>query len=116
MTTSTNGAASTGARFTLNRFSPQAVSEALCLRAKSVYEDQRAVSSPFQQRAMEEGIHFAGGKRDDVTCVVASVSLLFLFLFLSLIDCLTDVSCRLSIDWRVGGVCCELQSWFLSPA
>ena len=60
-------------RYTLNRFSPQLVSEALCLRAKSVYEDQRAVSSPFQQRAMEEGIHFAGGKRDDITTLIGVV-------------------------------------------
>lgn len=60
-------------RYTLNRFSPQVVSEALCHRAKSVYEDQRAVSSPFQQRAMEEGIHFAGGKRDDVTTLIGIV-------------------------------------------
>ena len=37
-------------------FSPQGVSEALCSRAKAVSEDARAVSSPFQQRAMEEGL------------------------------------------------------------
>ncbi|GJN92244.1 hypothetical protein Rhopal_005274-T1 [Rhodotorula paludigena] len=60
-------------RFSLRRFSPQAVSEALCFRAKSVYEDQRAVASPFQQRAMEEGIHYAGGKVDDVSCLVGVV-------------------------------------------
>jgi protein phosphatase PTC7 len=72
--TSTAGHPGSGSRYTLNRFSPQLVSEALCLRAKSVYEDPRAVSSPFQQRAMEEGIHFAGGKRDDVTCVIATVN------------------------------------------
>lgn len=64
---------STKARFTLRRFSPQAVSEALCHRAKSVYEDQRAVASPFQQRAMEEGIHYAGGKIDDISCLVGVV-------------------------------------------
>ncbi|KAL8286173.1 hypothetical protein RQP46_004661 [Phenoliferia psychrophenolica] len=62
-----------GSRYTLNRFSPQAVSEALCHRAKSVYEDQRAVSSPFALRAMEEGIHFAGGKRDDITTLIGVV-------------------------------------------
>ncbi|GAA5969158.1 hypothetical protein JCM11641_007491 [Rhodosporidiobolus odoratus] len=65
-------AASSG-QFTLRRFSPQAVSEALCFRAKSVYDDQRAVASPFQQRAMEEGIHYAGGKIDDVSCLVGVV-------------------------------------------
>ena len=60
-------------RYTLNRFSPAAVSEALCMRAKRVYEDQRAVASPFALRAMEEGIHFAGGKRDDVTTLIGVV-------------------------------------------
>ncbi|GAA6006632.1 hypothetical protein JCM10207_004999 [Rhodosporidiobolus poonsookiae] len=71
--TTSSAAASSGPRFTLRRFSPQAVSEALCFRAKSVYEDQRAVASPFQQRAMEEGIHYAGGKMDDVSCLVGVV-------------------------------------------
>lgn len=60
-------------RFTLNRFSPQALSEALSLRAQSVYEDPRAVCSPFQQRANEEGIHYTGGKRDDITTLVGIV-------------------------------------------
>ncbi|KAM0755833.1 protein serine/threonine phosphatase 2C, partial [Meredithblackwellia eburnea MCA 4105] len=67
------GSAHPGSRYQLNRFSPQAVSEALCHRAKSVYEDQRAVSSPFALRAMEEGIHFAGGKRDDITTLIGVV-------------------------------------------
>lgn len=54
-------------------FSPQLVSEALCSRAKAVSEDSRAVSSPFQQRAMEEGLHYVGGKHDDISVVVAVV-------------------------------------------
>lgn len=62
-----------GSRYTLNRFSPQLVAEALCHRAKSVYEDQRAVCSPFQQKAQEEGIHFAGGKRDDISTVIGVI-------------------------------------------
>ncbi|GAA5844705.1 hypothetical protein JCM11251_007354 [Rhodosporidiobolus azoricus] len=70
---SSSSGAPTQTQFTLRRFSPQAVSEALCFRAKSVYDDQRAVASPFQQRAMEEGIHYAGGKMDDVSCLVAVV-------------------------------------------
>jgi len=61
-----------GSRYTLN-FSPAALSEALCKRARSVYEDQHAVASPFQQKAMEEGIHFVGGKRDDVTTLVGVI-------------------------------------------
>lgn len=71
--TTTNGNGVGPPRFSLRRFSPQAVSEALCHRAKSVYEDQRAVASPFQQRAMEEGIHYAGGKIDDISCLVGVV-------------------------------------------
>lgn len=54
-------------------FDPQLVSEALCSRAKAVSEDSRAVSSPFQQRAMEEGLHYVGGKHDDISVVVAVV-------------------------------------------
>ncbi|KAI5478432.1 protein phosphatase 2c [Pseudohyphozyma bogoriensis] len=62
-----------GSRYTLNRFSPQAVSEALCHRARSVYEDPHAVASPFQQRAVGKGIPFAGGKRDDITTLIGVV-------------------------------------------
>ncbi|PWN88305.1 protein serine/threonine phosphatase 2C [Acaromyces ingoldii] len=54
-------------------FSPQLVSEALCSRAKAVSEDGRAISSPFQQRAMEEGLHYVGGKHDDISVLVCLV-------------------------------------------
>ncbi len=54
-------------------FCPQLVSEALCSRAKAVSEDARAVTSPFQQRAMEEGMMYVGGKHDDISVVVAVV-------------------------------------------
>ena len=54
-------------------YSPQALSQALCSRAKAVSEDQRAVTSPFQQRANEEGIHFVGGKHDDISVLVAVI-------------------------------------------
>lgn len=70
---SSSGAHRSGARYTLNQFSPQAVSEALSRRAQSVYEDPHAVASPFQQRAVEEGIYFTGGKRDDITTLVGVV-------------------------------------------
>jgi serine/threonine protein phosphatase PrpC len=53
--------------------SAEKLSKALCSRAKAVSEDQRAVSSPFQQRANEEGIHFVGGKHDDITVLVAII-------------------------------------------
>lgn len=49
------------------------ISKALCSRAKAVSEDQRAVTSPFQQRANEEGIHFVGGKHDDISVLVAII-------------------------------------------
>ncbi|GAA6059880.1 hypothetical protein JCM10212_007085 [Sporobolomyces blumeae] len=73
--TSTSSPASSNGqkRYTLNRFSPQLVAESLCYRAKSVYDDPRAVASPFQNRAVEEGLYYAGGKRDDVTCLIGVV-------------------------------------------
>jgi serine/threonine protein phosphatase PrpC len=61
------------ATFDPSTFSPQLVSEALCSRAKAVSEDSRAVSSPFQQRAMEEGLHYVGGKHDDISVLVCLV-------------------------------------------
>lgn len=54
-------------------FQPEKVSEALALRAKTVSIDQFAVASPFSQRANEEGIHYVGGKNDDISVVVAVV-------------------------------------------
>ncbi|KAE8221808.1 hypothetical protein CF319_g4890 [Tilletia indica] len=54
-------------------FSPQLVSEALCSRAKAVSEDSRALYSPFQQRAVTEGLHYVGGKHDDISVLVAVV-------------------------------------------
>ncbi|KAL9937858.1 hypothetical protein V8E36_003403 [Tilletia maclaganii] len=54
-------------------FSPQLVSEALCSRAKAVSEDSRALYSPFQQRAVTEGLHYVGGKLDDISVLVAVV-------------------------------------------
>ncbi|GAA6020737.1 hypothetical protein JCM11491_003514 [Sporobolomyces phaffii] len=70
---STNSSSSSTPRYTLNKFSPQLVSESLCYRAKSVYDDPRAVASPFQNRAVEEGLYYAGGKKDDVTCLIGVV-------------------------------------------
>ncbi|GAA5949824.1 hypothetical protein JCM3765_007706 [Sporobolomyces pararoseus] len=72
-TTTSSSTTSGGPRYTLNKFSPQLVSESLCYRAKSVYDDPRAVASPFQNRAVEEGLYYAGGKKDDVTCLIGVV-------------------------------------------
>jgi serine/threonine protein phosphatase PrpC len=65
--------AETNGKFDPSDFSPQLVSEALCSRAKAVSEDSRAISSPFQQRAMEEGLNYVGGKHDDISVVVCIV-------------------------------------------
>ncbi|MBW0508551.1 hypothetical protein O181_048266 [Austropuccinia psidii MF-1] len=56
-----------------HKFQPQLVSESLCLKAKTVIDDQQAVTSPFSQRANEEGIHYVGGKNDDISVLVAVV-------------------------------------------
>lgn len=54
-------------------FSPQLLSEALCSRAKAISQDSKAIISPFQQRATEEGLYYVGGKHDDISVLVAVV-------------------------------------------
>ncbi|KAJ2477203.1 hypothetical protein EV174_004694 [Coemansia sp. RSA 2320] len=53
---------------------PRAISLAIAKRAKLVSEDTRYMESPFQMRAMQEGLYYQGGKRDDITVVVAVVT------------------------------------------
>ncbi|KAJ2901182.1 hypothetical protein IWW38_000147 [Coemansia aciculifera] len=53
---------------------PHAISLAIAKRAKLVSEDTRYSESPFQMRAMQEGLYYQGGKRDDITVVVAVVT------------------------------------------
>lgn len=53
-------------------FSPQIVSEALCNRAREISETTTA-TTPFMMRAIEEGIDFVGGKRDDISVLVGVV-------------------------------------------
>ncbi|KAK4685166.1 protein phosphatase PTC7, partial [Tremellales sp. Uapishka_1] len=49
----------------LPAFSPQLVSDALCQRAKAVSSQTTAdTSTPFRDRAGDEGIDFLGGKKD----------------------------------------------------
>ncbi|KAJ2394487.1 hypothetical protein GGI23_004669, partial [Coemansia sp. RSA 2559] len=43
-------------------------------RAKVVSEDARYTESPFQMRAMQEGLYYQGGKHDDIAVVVAVVT------------------------------------------
>ncbi|KAJ3119699.1 hypothetical protein HK098_005220 [Nowakowskiella sp. JEL0407] len=52
---------------------PQRISDALLKRAREVAEDTRAPTSPFQARAIEEGLYYQGGKLDDITVVVGVI-------------------------------------------
>ncbi|ORX54043.1 protein serine/threonine phosphatase 2C [Hesseltinella vesiculosa] len=54
-------------------FEPQRLSDALALRAKTVSDNKRNIDSPFQTRAMDEGFYYQGGKKDDISVVVAVV-------------------------------------------
>lgn len=47
----------------LPQFDPQSVSEALCAKARQISE-QTGATTPFMERAIEEGIDFVGGKKD----------------------------------------------------
>lgn len=69
-----SGTNSTGSLSSTNLppFSPQAVSEALC-RAAQVASEETAGASPFMCRAIEEGIDFLGGKKDDISVLVAVI-------------------------------------------
>ncbi|KAI9226249.1 MAG: phosphatase 2C-like domain-containing protein, partial [Piptocephalis tieghemiana] len=50
------------------------VSQVLAQRAKDVSEDARCGASPFQSRAIAEGLYYSGGKVDDISVVVAVVA------------------------------------------
>ncbi len=56
----------------LPQFSPQKVSEAL-VHAAHAASEEAGTASPFMCRAIEEGIDFVGGKRDDISVLVAVV-------------------------------------------
>ncbi|KAI7873083.1 phosphatase 2C-like domain-containing protein [Mucor mucedo] len=51
---------------------PQILSDILANAAKEVSESRRA-DTPFQRRAMEEGLYVEGGKADDISVVVAVI-------------------------------------------
>ncbi|GAA5807642.1 hypothetical protein MFLAVUS_001012 [Mucor flavus] len=52
---------------------PQILSDILANAAKETSELSRRVDTPFQRRAMEEGLYVEGGKADDISVVVAIV-------------------------------------------
>ncbi|WWC85491.1 uncharacterized protein L201_000355 [Kwoniella dendrophila CBS 6074] len=53
-------------------FSPQQISEELCNKARSVSEEVTA-TTPFMCKAIEEGIDFVGGKKDDISVLVGVI-------------------------------------------
>ncbi|PWN45338.1 hypothetical protein IE81DRAFT_285959, partial [Ceraceosorus guamensis] len=75
-------------------FSPQDVSEALCLRAKQIAEDPRAVTSPFQCAATDEGLHYVGGKLGESSFLAASGIIAGLFTPFSFMSMLSLSSAR----------------------
>ncbi|RIB15940.1 phosphatase 2C-like domain-containing protein [Gigaspora rosea] len=52
---------------------PQIISDALVWRAKTVSEDLHT-TSPFQSKALSEGLYYQGGKKDDISCLVGVVT------------------------------------------
>ena len=52
---------------------PQKISDALAERAKAVSNSKLNVDSPFQVRAVSEGLYYQGGKADDISVIVAIV-------------------------------------------
>jgi serine/threonine protein phosphatase PrpC len=52
---------------------PQQMADALLRRAREVSEDSRFATSPFQNRAIQEGFYYQGGKVDDLTVLVGIV-------------------------------------------
>ncbi|KAI8375311.1 phosphatase 2C-like domain-containing protein [Choanephora cucurbitarum] len=52
---------------------PQTISDALAERAKAVSHSKIDVDSPFQARAVSEGLYYQGGKVDDISVLVAIV-------------------------------------------
>ncbi|KAJ1671014.1 hypothetical protein EV182_007867, partial [Spiromyces aspiralis] len=62
--------------FSLPQFhvDPKAISDAIAYRAKFVSEENRYISSPFQTRAIQEGLYYQGGKKDDISVIVAIIT------------------------------------------
>ncbi|KAI7905854.1 phosphatase 2C-like domain-containing protein [Cokeromyces recurvatus] len=52
---------------------PQKISDALAERAKVVSLSKLNVDSPFQERAVNEGLYYQGGKADDISVIVAII-------------------------------------------
>ncbi|KAG0183067.1 hypothetical protein DFQ28_004649 [Apophysomyces sp. BC1034] len=57
----------------LLNFDPQVLANALATEAQAVSENHRHLDSPFQRKAMNEGLYYQGGKADDISVIVAIV-------------------------------------------
>ncbi|KAJ3117525.1 hypothetical protein HDU96_006454 [Phlyctochytrium bullatum] len=53
---------------------PQTIADALLVKARDVAEDTKTLSSPFQTRAIQEGLYYQGGKMDDITIVTGIIT------------------------------------------
>ncbi|WVR03233.1 hypothetical protein IAU60_000224 [Kwoniella sp. DSM 27419] len=53
-------------------FNPQHISDALCRKARSVSELVTS-TTPFMAKAIDEGIDFVGGKKDDISVLVGVI-------------------------------------------
>lgn len=65
--------ATAGRSARVRNLQPQILSDILANAAKEISEASRRVDTPFQRRAMEEGLYVEGGKVDDISVVVAVV-------------------------------------------
>jgi hypothetical protein len=52
---------------------PQSMADALLRKAKQVAENSGFGTSPFQQRAIQEGFYYQGGKVDDTSVLVCVI-------------------------------------------
>ena len=53
---------------------PKRITDILLKKAREVAEDNRTAVSPFEQRAIQEGMYYRGGKMDDITVIAGVVS------------------------------------------
>jgi serine/threonine protein phosphatase PrpC len=55
------------------QLNPQAISDALASRARKVAEDPNTIDTPFQTKAVNEGLYYSGGKMDDISVVTGVI-------------------------------------------
>ncbi|TPX43659.1 hypothetical protein SeMB42_g02301 [Synchytrium endobioticum] len=70
-----NSVQGANSRLRLRDIDPQRITDALISRAREVAEDTRFAASPFQSRAIQEGLYYQGGKLDDISVLAGVVRL-----------------------------------------